>query len=74
MTELFFLLVLELGLVAKRELLSLAVTSNTCMLLPSPLSSMPSFGFLCVVWDLVQLYNVVILIFIVISWEIIACP
>ena len=27
------------------------------MLLPSPLSSMPSFGFLGVVCDLAQLYN-----------------
>ena len=49
----FFLLVLELGLVAKCELLSLAVTSNTCMLLPSHfhpchlLASYVSFVILC---------------------------
>ena len=76
MSELFFKLVLELGLVAKCKLLSLAVSSKEqyMPLLPSPLSSMPSFGSLCIVCGLLQLYNVVILIFILIRWKIITCP
>ena len=76
MTELFFQLVLELGLVAHCKLLSLPVSSKEQYMHVFAVSTFihAIFWLPSIFCDLLQLYNVVILIFILISWKIITCP